>query len=98
MGTTEEEPLRQALVGERSRESSGKPEESAGEDMSPRGDKARSKQPPRDLEEPQAEWKEGASGQLPAASPSEVPALLSTDTAPGRQSSQVTGFRCLTLA
>lgn len=60
LGTTEEEPLRQALLGERSRESSGKPEQSAGKDMSPGGDKARSKQPLRGLEEPQAERKAGA--------------------------------------
>lgn len=88
----EEEPLRQALLGERSRESSGRPEESAGKDVSPRGDEARSKQPRKGLEEPQAERKEGSSGQLLATCPSELPALLSTDTASGRHSSQVTGF------
>ena len=92
MATAEEEPLRQALLGEKSRASSGKPEESAGEDVSPGGDVARSKQPPRGLEEPQAERKEGPSGQLPATCPSELPALLSTDTASGRHPSQATGF------
>lgn len=92
LATAEEELLRQALLREKSRASLRKPEESAGEDVSPRGDEGRSKQPPRGLEEPQAEWKEGPSGQLPAACPSELPALLSTDTASGRHSSQVTGF------
>lgn len=58
----------------------------------PQEDEARSKQPPRGLEEPQAERKEGASGQPPSRLSFRAPCPSLHRHSLGRHSSQVTGF------